>query len=160
MMSHCLIRLCVHTSHHDIQVQPYANRFGTACEIDPKSIVNFGEEVVRGHPAFVLSRVIQVGGAVGREEGDILTHNKRIMRLILKGFITLVLAFFCHASSIYPILHTHSPHTTSTPNPLIMYRPWSLRSGRRPASRAGRSSATRKRPSGPSRSSPPSPMCR
>lgn len=30
-----------------------------ACKLDPKYIVNFGEEVVRGQPVFVLSLLLQ-----------------------------------------------------------------------------------------------------
>ena len=47
-------------------MQPYAERFGEACSIDQKFIMNFGEEVIRGHPAFVLSRIVQVWGACER----------------------------------------------------------------------------------------------
>lgn len=41
------------------QVQPHAEAFGKACDIDPAFITNFGEEVVRGQPVFVLSGLLQ-----------------------------------------------------------------------------------------------------
>ncbi|KAL3153549.1 Phosphoglucan, water dikinase, chloroplastic [Trebouxia sp. C0009 RCD-2024] len=40
-------------------VQPHAERFKEACKLDPKYITNFGEEVVRGQPVFVLSLLLQ-----------------------------------------------------------------------------------------------------
>lgn len=40
-------------------VQPVAERFGGACGIDQAYIINFSEEVVRSHPAFVLSPLLQ-----------------------------------------------------------------------------------------------------
>lgn len=40
-------------------VQPYAERFGAACAIDPTYILNFSEEVVRSQPAFILSPLLQ-----------------------------------------------------------------------------------------------------
>ncbi|BDA48979.1 Alpha-glucan water dikinase, chloroplastic [Coccomyxa sp. Obi] len=39
--------------------QPLAERFGAACGIDPAYITNFGEEVVRGQPIFVLSQLLK-----------------------------------------------------------------------------------------------------
>lgn len=39
--------------------QPHAERFGDACGIDQAYIANFGEEVVRGQPAFVLSILLR-----------------------------------------------------------------------------------------------------
>lgn len=53
------------------QVQPCAERFGAACILDPKFIVNFGEEVVRGHPAFVLSPLIQLLEPVVRQAAGV-----------------------------------------------------------------------------------------
>jgi alpha-glucan,water dikinase len=41
------------------QVQPHAEAFGKACQLDPAFITNFGEEVVRGQPVFVLSGLLQ-----------------------------------------------------------------------------------------------------
>ena len=38
--------------------QPHAERFGRECQLDPKYIVNFGEEVVRGQPVFALSLLL------------------------------------------------------------------------------------------------------
>jgi hypothetical protein len=40
-------------------MQPHAEAFGKACDIDPAFILNFGEEVVRGQPVFVLSGLLQ-----------------------------------------------------------------------------------------------------
>ncbi|KAK9807043.1 hypothetical protein WJX72_011773 [[Myrmecia] bisecta] len=40
-------------------VQPHAELFGESCKIDPSYILNFGEEVVRGQPIFVLSGLLQ-----------------------------------------------------------------------------------------------------
>ncbi|DBB11157.1 TPA: Phosphoglucan, water dikinase, chloroplastic [Trebouxia sp. C0006] len=40
-------------------VQPHAESFKEACKLDPKYITNFGEEVVRGQPVFVLSILLQ-----------------------------------------------------------------------------------------------------
>lgn len=40
-------------------MQPHAERFGAACAIDPKYTLNFGEEVVRGQPAFILSVLLR-----------------------------------------------------------------------------------------------------
>ena len=39
--------------------QPLAQRFGDACGIDAAYIANFGEEVVRGQPLFVLSLLLR-----------------------------------------------------------------------------------------------------
>ena len=39
--------------------QPLAQRFGDACSIDAAYIANFGEEVVRGQPLFVLSVLLK-----------------------------------------------------------------------------------------------------
>lgn len=39
--------------------QPLAERFGAACGIDQAYITNFGEEVVRGQPIFVLSQLLK-----------------------------------------------------------------------------------------------------
>ena len=39
-------------------MQPHAERFGRDCQLDPKYIVNFGEEVVRGQPVFALSLLL------------------------------------------------------------------------------------------------------
>ncbi|KAF8071284.1 R1 [Scenedesmus sp. PABB004] len=39
-------------------VQPHAAAFGERCGIDASHITNFGEEVVRGQPAFVLSGLL------------------------------------------------------------------------------------------------------
>lgn len=39
--------------------QPHAEAFGAACNIDSAYILNFGEEVVRGQPVFVLSGLLQ-----------------------------------------------------------------------------------------------------
>lgn len=41
------------------QVQPSAKLFGDKCKIDHKYIDNFGEEVVRGQPLFLLSPLLQ-----------------------------------------------------------------------------------------------------
>ncbi len=46
--------------------QPLAERFGAACGIDPAYITNFGEEVVRGQPLFVLSILLQHLGEYGK----------------------------------------------------------------------------------------------
>jgi alpha-glucan,water dikinase len=40
-------------------MQPHAEAFGKACGIDDAFILNFGEEVVRGQPVFVLSGLLQ-----------------------------------------------------------------------------------------------------
>lgn len=40
-------------------VQPAAEAFGKACKMDEANIVNFGEEVVRGQPVFMLSVLLQ-----------------------------------------------------------------------------------------------------
>ncbi|GBG60684.1 hypothetical protein CBR_g12420 [Chara braunii] len=40
-------------------VQPHAERFGLACNIQQSYVTNFGEEVVRGHPLFQLSIMLQ-----------------------------------------------------------------------------------------------------
>jgi hypothetical protein len=40
-------------------LQPHADAFGRAASIDPSFILNFGEEVVRGQPVFVLSGLLQ-----------------------------------------------------------------------------------------------------
>jgi alpha-glucan,water dikinase len=39
--------------------QPLAERFGQACGIEAAYIANFGEEVVRGQPIFVLSQLLK-----------------------------------------------------------------------------------------------------
>lgn len=63
------------------QVQPHAEAFGAACRLDSTHVANFGEEVVRGQPLFLVSLMLQklepqlraaAGGApwqVGRWEG-------------------------------------------------------------------------------------------
>jgi hypothetical protein len=38
--------------------QPHAEAFGAACKLDAANIANFGEEVVRGQPVFVLSGLL------------------------------------------------------------------------------------------------------
>lgn len=43
-------------------VQPFANDFKAACNIEPKYILNFGEEVVRGQPVFMLSVLLRALG--------------------------------------------------------------------------------------------------
>ncbi|GAB4821271.1 hypothetical protein N2152v2_008317 [Parachlorella kessleri] len=42
-------------------VQPHAERFAAACsnQVDPKYVANFGEEVVRGQPVFMLSVLLR-----------------------------------------------------------------------------------------------------
>lgn len=39
--------------------QPAATRFGAECGVDAKYVANFGEEVVRGQPVFMLSLLLQ-----------------------------------------------------------------------------------------------------
>lgn len=46
-------------------VQPHAESFQKECDIDPKYITNFSEEVVRGHSVFVLGCATD-GGKRGR----------------------------------------------------------------------------------------------
>lgn len=53
------------------RVQPYAERFGEACKIDRPRIVNFGEEVVRGQPIFVLSSLLQRLEPIARESAGV-----------------------------------------------------------------------------------------
>eukprot|EP00798_Chlamydomonas_sp_ICE-L_P020028 gene20028-26744_t len=53
------------------QIQPYAELFGKECDLDEKFIRNFGEEVVRGHPAFVLSTVVQALEPTVREAAGV-----------------------------------------------------------------------------------------
>ncbi|KAL6770951.1 GWD2 [Auxenochlorella protothecoides x Auxenochlorella symbiontica] len=43
-------------------VQPFANDFKAACNIEPKYTLNFGEEVVRGQPVFMLSVLLRALG--------------------------------------------------------------------------------------------------
>ncbi len=42
------------------QVQPHAEAFGRACKLEPSKVANFGEEVVRGQPLFLVSQLLQV----------------------------------------------------------------------------------------------------
>lgn len=41
-------------------VQPHAESFEKACDIDPKYIINFSEETIRGHSVFILGCVCGV----------------------------------------------------------------------------------------------------
>ncbi|KAG2440720.1 hypothetical protein HXX76_003577 [Chlamydomonas incerta] len=40
-------------------VQPHAEAFGAACRLDAAHVANFGEEVVRGQPLFLVSLLLQ-----------------------------------------------------------------------------------------------------
>ncbi|GIM14936.1 hypothetical protein Vretimale_17803 [Volvox reticuliferus] len=40
-------------------VQPHADAFGRACRLDQAHVANFGEEVVRGQPLFLISLLLQ-----------------------------------------------------------------------------------------------------
>lgn len=40
-------------------MQPLAERFGAECGIDQVYIANFGEEVARGQPIFVLGQLLK-----------------------------------------------------------------------------------------------------
>lgn len=42
------------------QVQPHAEAFGRACKLEQSKVANFGEEVVRGQPLFLVSQLLQV----------------------------------------------------------------------------------------------------
>jgi hypothetical protein len=54
----CLTRLPTPPRTRTPHSQPHAEAFGRSCKIDPAFITNFGEEVVRGQPVFVLSGLL------------------------------------------------------------------------------------------------------
>eukprot|EP00200_Dunaliella_tertiolecta_P010550 CAMPEP_0202370036 /NCGR_PEP_ID=MMETSP1127-20130417/1744_1 /ASSEMBLY_ACC=CAM_ASM_000462 /TAXON_ID=3047 /ORGANISM="Dunaliella tertiolecta, Strain CCMP1320" /LENGTH=1145 /DNA_ID=CAMNT_0048965873 /DNA_START=13 /DNA_END=3450 /DNA_ORIENTATION=- len=53
------------------EVQPHAERFAEACKLDRAYIDNFGEEVVRGRPLFVLAPLIQALQPMMREAAGV-----------------------------------------------------------------------------------------
>jgi alpha-glucan,water dikinase len=65
--------LCLEGFADDIVrlVQPLADRFGAACDIDQAYIMNFGEEVVRSQPLFILSPLLQRLGPSLRAAADV-----------------------------------------------------------------------------------------
>lgn len=65
--------LCLEGFADDIVrlVQPLAERFGAACDIDQAYIMNFGEEVVRSQPLFILSPLLQRIGPSLRAAADV-----------------------------------------------------------------------------------------
>ena len=58
--------------------QPHADRFGAECALDPKYIVNFGEEVVRGQPVFALSLVLATLEPMLRSAAGVASWSVRL----------------------------------------------------------------------------------
>ncbi|KAA6428767.1 MAG: carbohydrate-binding module family 45 protein [Trebouxia sp. A1-2] len=63
-------------------VQPHADSFKEACKLDPKYITNFGEEVVRGQPVFVLSILLQKLEPMLREAAGVAPWQENVTAVL------------------------------------------------------------------------------
>lgn len=54
-----------------------------ACKLDPKYITNFGEEVVRGQPVFVLSLLLQRLEPILREAAGVAPWQVKALQLFV-----------------------------------------------------------------------------
>lgn len=52
-------------------LQPLAERFRDTCGVDPAYVANFGEEVARGQPVFIMSQLLKVLEPMLRESAEV-----------------------------------------------------------------------------------------
>ena len=52
-------------------LQPLAERFRDTCGVDPAYVANFGEEVARGQPVFIMSQLLKVLEPMLRESAGV-----------------------------------------------------------------------------------------
>ncbi len=52
-------------------MQPLAERFRDTCGVDPAYVANFGEEVARGQPVFIMSQLLKFLEPMLRETAEV-----------------------------------------------------------------------------------------
>ena len=52
-------------------VQPLAERFRDTCGVDPAYVANFGEEVARGQPVFIMGQLLKCLEPVLRQTAEV-----------------------------------------------------------------------------------------
>ena len=69
---HGVLRTSQGSSKHVLfPLQPLAERFRNTCGVDPAYVANFGEEVARGQPVFIMSQLLKALEPMLRESAEV-----------------------------------------------------------------------------------------